>query len=466
MRLKFPEPEIPEDGFSGIDIFGREKTADFILNLATGVEDNMTLALDAPWGSGKSFFLKQFKKKAEQQGFPCIVFDAFKNDITDSAFAAISGEIVSELNETEGISGQVKAGFKNAAAGAGKLLLKGALNAGVSFATAGLCSADNIQKLMDGAGGKNAAEAVAKGLSAMLNSASESAMSGLVEAHAESQKTISDLRDAVKIASEKMVEELAEEGEEKNPLKRAFFIIDELDRCRPDFAIDVLEVVKHFYDVENIVFIYSADFEKLNGAIKQRYGEGVDPQRYIEKFIDFWIQFPSKESRRDRITSKIYLDFLLSELPPHEFIRNLKELLDDCVEHTPTSLREIQKIFQYFMLVENNTTDRHLRPAAAVVTLSFFRVLAPPVYFKLANGQINYLTLKSEFQRLGVNLENEQFSWMDSLLRYCLSEDLENENDNVKEWRKAFLGYNVNNRQLMEIIANRFMDQFELPAQP
>ncbi len=462
MRLKFPEPEIPEDGFSGIDIFGREKTADFILNLATGVEDNMTLALDAPWGSGKSFFLKQFKKKAEQQGFPCIVFDAFKNDITDSAFAAISGEIVSALNGTQTVLDDVKTGFKKAAAGAGKLLIKGALNAGVSYATVGIMSVDNIQKLMGEASGKNAAEAVAKGLGTMLNSASESAMSGLVDAHAESQKTISDLRDAVKIASEKMVEELAEEGEEKNPLKRTFFIIDELDRCRPDFAIDVLEVVKHFYDVENIVFIYSADFEKLNGAIKQRYGEGVDPQRYIEKFIDIWVQFSTRDIERDRAINCKYVEFLCRNLPTTEYTRNFSDLLKEHINTSSVSLREIQKIFQYFMLVANNTTDANPRPIPAVVALSFFKVLAPKVYFKLANGQINYLDLKFEFEQFGINLENDRFSLMDSFLRYCLSEDLENENDRVKVWSRTLISYHIDSRHIIEIVANNFMDQFKL----
>ena len=62
MRLTPQEPEIPEvGGFTDAnDIFGYRDFADRLANLVQNIDEPLVIALDGPWGSGKSVFVKQW----------------------------------------------------------------------------------------------------------------------------------------------------------------------------------------------------------------------------------------------------------------------------------------------------------------------------------------------------------------------------------------------------------------------
>lgn len=71
--------------------------------------------------------------------------------------------------------------------------------------------------------------------------------------------------------------------------------VDELDRCRPDFAIEVLERIKHVFNVENIIFILGIDKEALSNSVKSIYGENTKINGYLSRFIDLEVNLePSK----------------------------------------------------------------------------------------------------------------------------------------------------------------------------
>ena len=61
--------------------------------------------------------------------------------------------------------------------------------------------------------------------------------------------------------------------------------IDELDRCRPDFAVNFLERVKHVFDVPSLVFVMAVNRKELASVVKSFYGCG-DGEKYLEKFFD------------------------------------------------------------------------------------------------------------------------------------------------------------------------------------
>jgi len=70
--------------------------------------------------------------------------------------------------------------------------------------------------------------------------------------------------------------------------KPLVFIIDELDRCRPDFAIRLIERIKHFFDIKNIVFVLVMDKDQFSTVICHNYGyEKQSEEEYLDKFIDF-----------------------------------------------------------------------------------------------------------------------------------------------------------------------------------
>ena len=74
-------------------------------------------------------------------------------------------------------------------------------------------------------------------------------------------------------------------------------VIDELDRCKPTFAIDLLEIVKHLFNVKGIVFIFALDMHQLQHSVKRVYGIDFDAIGYLERFFDYTTLLPQGNIR-------------------------------------------------------------------------------------------------------------------------------------------------------------------------
>src|SRR5690606_34703090 len=95
--------------------------------------------------------------------------------------------------------------------------------------------------------------------------------------------------------------------------KPIVFIIDELDRCRPDYAVSVLENIKHLFSVKGIVFVLSIDKEQLGHAVCGVYGsEKMDSNEYLRRFIDVEYSLPAPELKN-------YLAYLMEVHKLNEF---------------------------------------------------------------------------------------------------------------------------------------------------
>ena len=93
---------------------------------------------------------------------------------------------------------------------------------------------------------------------------------------------------------------LAERG------NRLFVFIDELDRCKPSFAVHLLEQVKHYIFDDRITFIFSVNLEQLQHTIKHYYGDDFDSCRYLDRFFDLRISIPP--ANMDKFYSELGLE--------------------------------------------------------------------------------------------------------------------------------------------------------------
>lgn len=73
---------------------------------------------------------------------------------------------------------------------------------------------------------------------------------------------------------------------------RLVVFVDELDRCRPSYAIRLLEKVKHYFDNENITFVFSIDSVELQATVKQYYGNDFNAGKYLDRFFDLRVGLP------------------------------------------------------------------------------------------------------------------------------------------------------------------------------
>jgi len=133
--------------------------------------------------------------------------------------------------------------------------------------------------------------------------------------------------------------------------KPLVFIIDELDRCRPDFAIRLIERIKHFFDIKNIVFVLVMDKAQFSKVVCHNYGyDDNSSEEYLEKFIDFSIKLnPSKlEGRLQFIQGR--LSELGIQMELQRFL-NIDRLFAFMAEHCATTTRELIRLMHSFNLL-------------------------------------------------------------------------------------------------------------------
>ena len=113
---------------------------------------------------------------------------------------------------------------------------------------------------------------------------------------------------------------------------RLVIFIDELDRCRPTYAVKLLERVEHFFDNERITFVFAVNLSELKNTIQKLYGSNFDGDRYLDRFFDFVMSIPEPD-----LKSYFYFKNMTDSLPT---IINFPEYCKDLETKFHFSLRE------------------------------------------------------------------------------------------------------------------------------
>jgi hypothetical protein len=182
--------------------------------------------------------------------------------------------------------------------------------------------------------------------------------------------------------------------ETKFPL---ILFIDELDRCRPSYAVGFLEVIKHFFDIENIIFVLGIDAEQLQYSVSSLYGEGMKAKEYLRKFIDISYSFP--EPILDD-----YLDFLFPEFNCGEKHPDIIKATKGIIKKFNPSLREVDHLFTRLNLIEKDINDSYIQ-ASFYLSLKIFE---EEEYNKIKNKQCSLgstLGFIRYFKYIGSNIQ-------------------------------------------------------------
>ena len=79
---------------------------------------------------------------------------------------------------------------------------------------------------------------------------------------------------------------------------RLVVFIDELDRCKPSYAVRLLERIKHYFSNYRITFVFSVNINELQHTIKQYYGADFNASKYLDRFFDLRISLPPADLKR------------------------------------------------------------------------------------------------------------------------------------------------------------------------
>lgn len=239
------------------DRLDRARYAEFLTNYlaAEGKQRNYVLNLNAEWGAGKTWFIKRWYMELKAH-YPTVYIDAWQQDFSDDPLLTVISSIIDQLKMIAGKENPIPEGMRQRLLGlfkvGGKLALKAAIK------KAGLEEDDFSLE------GEDANQLV------------DALCSNQKERYESIQYLKQEIRQWVAGAV------VLGNGELDYP---AFILIDELDRCRPSYAVEMLETIKHIFDIPKVVFVLATDTEQLQHAIKVIYGEGFDAQTYLGRFF-------------------------------------------------------------------------------------------------------------------------------------------------------------------------------------
>jgi hypothetical protein len=230
--------------------------------------NSLVLGIRAEWGFGKTFFIKRWMEDLRDQNYPVVYFDAWQNDFADDPLIGFVDALDNDLKETYAHFGKARETL-NEVVDLGKRLIKPV----------------SLWALIQGVGATTGLDV--KSLVEVLNSQADE----MLDAHRQRRKLIDEFKNNLT----KMVEFLDSQNGIQLPI---FIFIDELDRCRPNYAIELLEAIKHLFGVNGIYFVVATNTEQLGHAVCAIYGEKFDSERYLKRFFEQEYILPPPKSEK------------------------------------------------------------------------------------------------------------------------------------------------------------------------
>lgn len=438
MKIVTPSLVVEDHDAFKNDVLARKSFGEALVNLVTRSNDALVISLDGKWGEGKTTFVKMWRGLLSDAGVPSIYIDAFENDHVDDAFISIASAITSYI-ESHAEDGGRHTDFKEKAKRVGVQLLSWSAKVGIKAATLGVVKEADIDALADI---KNDIAAGASGIIADFIKERLSSHSKNVELIQSFKTLLSELPSRI----------------EGNKSGRLIIIIDELDRCKPSFSVEVLEKIKHLFSVPNVAFVLVMHQEQLEEAIKCVYGNNIDAHTYLQKFIDLETSIPKRTDDRYNNDLMVYSRRLLKlhELETWGDDTNIVESLDPLAQHFNLSLRQLEKVYTNLAIIYGTSVANHLRLVPVITFICVIKVVNPNLFSRLLARRISFADLCKEtgIAELDKNKEGQRkLRWMMDWIRFSLLSEEEfnatDATDPIREFGSSLWQYNVDRERLV-----------------
>ena len=367
IRIQPREIDVSQNDPFENDLLGRKEPVEVLTHLVGDLDGPCVLAVDAAWGSGKTTFLRIWAQYLRNQEFPVVEFNAWETDFSGDPFVTLSTELTEGLHEyaDEPLAKKKIDATKKVA----KEVLRRAVPSVIRVASVGIL---DVSPLLE----KEVGQALASYAKDRLSE------------YQEVQKAVRKFRGTL----QDMARELSAQ-KKGHPL---IVMIDELDRCRPSYAVELLEVAKHLFSVDHIVFVLAVNRFELAHSIKALYGSGFDAAGYLRRFFDVDFRLPDPERTA-------FIDAMLDAIQINKYIERTKDqsakenagvfktLLHGFFAASDLSLRRIEQAIHRLGLVFASLRDDRFSFLLGTTTLLIVRTIEPEIYHQFVNGKVSDL---------------------------------------------------------------------------
>ena len=346
------------------DKLERRQLAEKFTTYLDRLNDGAVLAIDAPWGEGKTWFARNWEADLKEKNYKTIYIDAFEQDYVDEPFILLASELMEIIKENGSASDSKK--FKTSATKIAKSTLSIGSKVGMNLATRVLLGNidlnDEIEKSI-GEVGSSAADGISKYIEDKFDN---------YKNEKEANEEFKNVLTTYALKQEKPI----------------VIFIDELDRCKPNFAVSLIERIKHYFDVPNVVFILLLNKEQLENAIKGVYGINTDASKYLDKFINFYFNLPknntSEYNEEIKMTNFIKLTMSKYKFESNKDSESFILWLNKWIPYFKLSLRDIEKCIALYAFAFPLTIE-----SSHLVYFIVLKVKNPKLFNALINNDLN-----------------------------------------------------------------------------
>ncbi|TQV77176.1 NTPase [Aliikangiella marina] len=343
------------------DCLSRSGDVENLSLLLRNIASPIVISVNAPWGHGKTTFLEMLHADLKLSNRKSVFFSAWETDFASDPLLAFLGEINQEINSLITGDEEKSEAWETAKKAGGHILKKG-IPALVKLVTAGVIDAEKML------------EDEAANLSKSLSK-------DLIDEYSKNKDAIFEFKENLK----KIL--VTQSGESEN----LYIFIDELDRCRPTYAIELLERIKHLLDIDGLVFVLAMDKEQLSHSVKAIYGNDFESKGYLKRFID--IEYVLPNSELDDFIDKLYKTFgfyrFFEKRKKYRAFQydkdRLKNVFKLVAKAKDYSLREVEQIIARINLVIHSTNENTYIYPALLTFLVTTKDSNPDVYLDFIN---------------------------------------------------------------------------------
>lgn len=371
-------------------------------------ENSVVISLNAKFGMGKSYFLEMFENylKDEKQA-ETILINSWKNDFCDEPLIAICSEIIKYLQEKTD---------------------KKSISICKQFISLIGIFGDISNQYIDNITGLNFKEIYDKNKHSI-----------------DGNKIYEQF-----IAKRNLFDKLNHSIAEYTAKKQLIILIDELDRTRPDYAINFLETLKHFFDVKGLIFILAVNKEQLKQSVECVYGK-IDFDEYYRKFAHRDISLPYSERGINSFIIKTVDDFFnkievdgkkigieKNALKDEGF--TLKVYIKEFFIKFKLSPRQINQFFRIFLsLLISETNSITFGYQIASIVYIVIDLYDSEIAKKILNDQFNYIDILNFLESKNFDLVRIDYRMAKNLL-YLFSNARKDVNSNIEFFKNKFNG--------------------------
>lgn len=415
MKIIIPpiyEREDVEITLDEYDFFNRKKFIANLTKLLQNTSDGLVITIDSQWGEGKTTLLKVWEKTLSQDDqFVPIYYDAFKNDFSEDVFLSIAIEIHEALK-----SEILKSGHNPKSKEQLATLKKHAVE--ITVESLKVLTQASSGAILSSWGLPNS---ISKSFSKLINNL----LFGTLEHKAEEKfKAHLRLKKNIHAYKAKLREILS--SQENATERKIVFFVDELDRCRPNFAIEVIEKIKHLFSTENVFFILAINSQQLIDILRHSYGINASHAKvYLQKFVHIETKLPALDrttSNKDTLNVKIgkFVDQLIELHEIENFFSGSNHIKIAVINLlatfknplvTPRSIERVFSLIAIALCSSEGSVRNDSQTFNALCNMAVLKVLAPQLYERWKGGEFinenNYTLEEDIFHQLEKNFPNK-----------------------------------------------------------